>query len=268
LFETRFTVFNGLLNSLTKGEMAMRRFLFTVAALSGVLNGQLTAVSAALPLQSNTLYVHSFEYNSRLYTVSPATAATTFVGALGTECTDIAFNGPKLAGISFTRFFQINPTTGAVSSLRYHGFSDLNALVHAGAASSGHFFAAGVNGSGTNGGVFVRINATTGAGTLIGRMGNGLTSAGDLTFLNGTLYALVNKPGSSTTWLAKINPTNGKATLVGNTGYSNVWGLEVRSGVMFAMTNNGRTMRLNPVTGISEVVGANTLRMGGLAKSP
>lgn len=246
----------------------MRRFLTVMVVLSGVLNGQLNSISAGLPLQNNTLYVHSFEYNSRLYTVSPGTGATTFVGALGTECTDLAFNGPKLSGISFTRFFQINPTTGVASSLKYHGFSDLNALVYAGAASPGNFFAAGVNGSGTNGGVFVRINATTGVGTLIGRMGNGLTSAGDLTFLNGTLYALVNKPGSSTTWLAKINPTNGKATLVGNTGYNNVWGLEVRSGVMFAVTDNGRLMRLNPGTGASVVVGTNTVRMGGLAKSP
>lgn len=246
----------------------MRCFVSMVAGILLILNGQPATGWSALPLQNNTLYVHSFEYNSRLYTVNANTGATTLVGAMGTECTDLAFNGAKLSGISFTRFFQINPTTGTVSNVRYHGFSDLNALVYAGAASPGHFFAAGVNGWGSSGGVFVRINATTGVATLIGRLGNGLTSAGDLTFLNGALYALVNKPGSATTWLAKINPDNGKATLVGNTGYSDVWGLEIRSGVMLAATANGRIMRLNPQSGTAVIIGSNSVRMGGLAKSP
>ena len=253
---------------LTKGELAMRCFFSMITGLLLLLNGPVCSAVAALPIQSNTLYVHSFEYNSRLYIVNASTGVTTLVGAMGTECTDLAFNGTKLSGISFTRFFQINPTTGAVSSIKYHGFSDLNALVFAGAASPGNFFAAGVNGSGNNGGVFVRINATTGVGTLIGRLGNGLTSAGDLAFLNGTLYALVNKPGAATTWLAKINPVSGKATLVGNTGYTDVWGLEVRSGIMFAATSNGRLMRLNPNSGVAAVVGTSPVRMGGLAKSP
>lgn len=246
----------------------MRCFMSMVAGIVLVLNGQTTSALAVLPLQSNTLYVHSFEYNSRLYTVNATTGATTLVGAMGTECTDLAFNGAKLSGISFSRFFQINPTTGAVSNIRYHGFSDLNALVYAGAASPGNFFAAGVNGWGNSGGVFVRINATTGVATLIGRLGNGLTSAGDMTFLNGTLYALVNKPGSASTWLAKINPVNGKATLVGNTGHPDVWGLEIRSGVMLAAAANGRILRLNPQSGIAAFVGSNSVRMGGLAKSP
>lgn len=58
-----------------KGKTTMRRFLTVMVVLSGVLNGQLNSISAALPLQNNTLYVHSFEYNSRLYTVSPGTGA-------------------------------------------------------------------------------------------------------------------------------------------------------------------------------------------------
>ena len=246
----------------------MRRIMSIVAGMLLVLSGDMTSALAVLPLQSNTLYVHSFEYNSRLYAVNATTGVTTLVGAMGTECTDLAFNGAKLSGISFTRFFQINPTTGAVSNIKYHGFSDLNALVYAGAASPGNFYAAGVNGSGNAGGVFVRINAITGVATLIGRLGNGLTSAGDLIFLNGTLFALVNKPGSTTTWLARINPATGKATLVGNTGYTDVWGLEIRNGVMFAATANGRILRLNPNSAAAAVIGSNSVRMGGLAKSP
>ncbi len=246
----------------------MRCFMSMVTCLLLLLNGQMSSALAELPLQSNTLYVHGFEYNSRLYTLNATTGATTLVGTMGTECTDLAFNGTILWGISRTRFFRVNPTTGAISNIRYHGYTDLNALVYAGAASPGNFYAAGVNGSGVNGGVFVRINATTGIGTVIGLMGSGLTSAGDLTFLNGTLYALVKKPGSAKTWLAKINLANGKATLVGNTGYSDVWGLEIRNGVMFAATSNGKIMRLNPNTGVAAVVATNTVTMGGLAKSP
>ena len=119
------------------------------------------------------------------------------------------------------------------------------------------------NGRSTDG-----MAGNSGVAILIGRLGNGLTSAGDLIILNGTLFALVNKPGSATTWLAKINPATGKATLVGNTGHPDVWGLEIRSGVMLAAAANGRIVRLNPQSGVAAIVGSNSVSMGGLAKSP
>ena len=119
------------------------------------------------------------------------------------------------------------------------------------------------NGRSTDG-----MAGNTGVATLIGRLGNGLTSAGDLIILNGTLFALVNKPGSATTWLAKINPATGKVTLVGKTGHPDVWGLEIRSGVMLAAAANGRIVRLNPQSGVAAIVGSNSVSMGGLAKSP
>jgi hypothetical protein len=220
----------------------------------------------ALPLKVNTLYMCSFESSSKLYVVSYVNGAKTLVGSIGTQCTDLAFAGAALHGVSFTRFFTVNPTTGAATSSKAHGFADLNALVAGSAA--GTFYAAGSTNNSGQGANFVRINGATGLGTKVGRFGAGLTSSGDLAYLNGILYATVNKPGSLNTWLAKINTTTGKATLVGNIGRPNVWGLAVRNGIMYAATNDGKLLRLNPSTGIGILLGTNGIVQAGLAKSP
>jgi len=219
----------------------------------------------ALPLQGNALYMCSIESNSKLYVVSYINGVKTLVGSMGTQCTDLAFAGTTLQGVTFTRFFNVNPTTGKVTASKAHGFTDINALV---AGPAGTFYAAGYTNNGGQGANFVRINGTTGLGTRLGRFGAGLTSAGDLAFLNGILYATVNKPGSINTWLAKINTTTGKATLIGNIGRRNVWGLAVRNGIMYAVTNDGKLLRINPSTGIGVLLGTNGIVQAGLAKSP
>lgn len=219
----------------------------------------------ALPLQVNTLYMCDFQAKSKLYVLNSTNGAKTLVGSIGTQCTDLAFVGSKLNAVTFSKFLTINPVTGAITASKNHGFTDINALV---AGSSGTLYAAGSINNGGKGANFVRINASTGVGTVIGKYGAGLTSAGDLEFLGGILYATVNKPGSATTWLAKINTSTGKATLVGNIGHQNVWGLAVRNGLMFAVSNNGKVLRINTANGVGVVIGTNGVVQAGLAKSP
>ena len=220
----------------------------------------------ALSLKGNTLYMCSFESSSKLYVVSYVNGAKALVGTIGTQCTDLAFAGTKLHGVSFTKFLTLNPTTGKVTASKAHGFADLNALVAGSAA--GTYYAAGSTNNSGQGANFVRINGTTGIGTKVGRFGAGLTSSGDFAYFNGILYATVNKPGSINTWLAKINTTTGKATLIGNIGRKNVWGLAVRNGIMYAATNDGKLLRINPTTGIGILLGTNGIVQAGLAKSP
>jgi hypothetical protein len=221
---------------------------------------------SAIPLQRNTLYTCSVQANSNLYILNTSGAATR-VGSIGDQCTDLAFVGSQLWGITFTRILIIDPTTGRIISFGQHGFNDLNALV-AVPSSGTTFYSAGFSS-----GRFVRIRITnTGQiqTTALGSYGNGLTSAGDLVFLNGILYATVNRPGFASTWLARINPANGRATLIGNTGigFPGVFGLELRSGVMYGATNNGIFLSINPGTGRGVRLGTNGIVQGGLAKSP
>lgn len=136
----------------------------------------------ALPLQGNALYTCTIESRSKLYVVSHVNGAQTLVGSLGISgCADLAFAGTSLRGVTFTKFLTINPTTGAVTASKTHGFNDLNALL---AGPSGTFYSAGFKNFG-QGGNFVRINGSTGVGTKVGTFGAGLTSAGDFAFLSG-----------------------------------------------------------------------------------
>jgi len=219
---------------------------------------------AALPLQRNTLYSCSNQSNSTLYALNTSGVATR-VGAIGTQCTDLAFVGSQLWGISFTRIMTINATTGAVTASGLHGLTDLNALIRA--SSSGTVFYS----AGFRSGQFVRITISS-AGQIstriLGSFGSGLTSSGDFEFVNGTLYATVNRPGFSNTWLARINPTNGRATLVGDIGFPTVFGLALRSGVLYAVTANGNFLRINTATGRGVRLGTDGIVHAGLAKSP
>lgn len=232
-------------------------------------------VFGALLLQSNTLYMHSFDsFNSELYAVNSNDGSATLVGDLATQCTDIAFAGSKLYGISFTNFFLIDPTTGAVSDVVLHGYNDLNALT---AANPRILYAAGnsvnFNKRGRNVGanfIMFKFNNKTNSwrAKRIGNFGSGLTSAGDLIYFKKTLYATVNNPSSINTWLAKINPKTGKAKLIGDIGFRNVWGLAVKDKVMYAVTVDGELLQINPKNGLGVFIGSNGISQGGLTKSP
>lgn len=221
----------------------------------------------SITLQSNSLYMSSFESSSRLYIVNPTNGSATLVGTMGVQCTDLAFSNSSLYGISFTRFFAVNPTNGVITGARNHGFTDLNALVAAGSATPNLFYATGYLDNQGHGANFVRIDSATGIATQIGRLGSGLTSAGDLTFLSGVLYASVNKPGSTTTWLARIDTKTGLATLVGDTRFRNVYGLTARNGVLLGATSDGKLLQIDPAHGAGTLVGSNGISQGGLATS-
>jgi hypothetical protein len=202
---------------------------------------------------------------------------------LNDSCTDLtirqtAASGTQLFGTSFTRLFLVNPATGKATLLPNaygSGISDINALIAQ--PGSGVLYGAGS----TAPGEFVEISPTTGKATKKGTLGSGISSAGDLEFLNGQLYGLVNKSSTGTeTYLAKISlssKTIGKATdLVpirmkeGNTlvVLDNVWGLANRSGVLYAAMENGDVLTIVPSTGIATLKGDNRLPQAGLAVVP
>lgn len=243
----------------------------------------LAASPLALPLQGNSLYVNSFfrsGASSTLYRINQANAAATTVGAMGKRVTDVAFKGATLFGVTFNQLLKVNATTGAstVVGTFGSGMTDINALV---VSPSGSLLAAG-----GNDGKFISINPTTGKGTKLGDYGtffkNGqnreIISSGDLAFRNGVLFATVRLKGLGSTndYLATVKqttPNRGKATLLnanGNgIGFKDVWGLSIRNGVLFAVTEGGRLLTINPSTGVGKTVGAaNGVKQGGMTTSP
>ena len=241
--------------------------------------------AATTTLKSGTIYMCKFESDSPLYTLSSSSGAATKIGFTGINqsCTDLAFrktaaSGVQLFGTSFTQLFLINPATGKGKLLpNTYGSSikDINALVAQ--SGSGILFGAGSNAPGE----FVEISPTTGKATKKGELGAGIGSAGDLEFLNGQLYGLVNKSSTGTeTYLAKISlssKTMGKATdllLIRRKEGSNlvpldnVWGLVNKSGVLYAAMETGEILTISPSTGLATLKGDNKQKQAGLAIVP
>jgi hypothetical protein len=239
----------------------------------------------SVPLTANTLYMCDFVNNSPLYKINPISGQATKIGSmqLNQTCTDLAFrktaaSGTQLFGTSFTRLFKIVPTTGKATLLpdAYGpGITDINALVAQG--GSGILYGAGSTAPGR----FISISPTTGKATVKGSFGAGISSAGDLEFLNGQLYALVYKSGhGANTFLARISLSPG--TIGHATGLllirrsesgklvalNDVWGLANRSGVLFAVMRTGEVITINPATGIATLKGVDHLAQAGLAVSP
>jgi len=228
----------------------------------GTITSPIAARAASAAIAPNTIYMVTFGGNSTLNRLSPATGARTLIGNTGAPLTDLSFRGGILNAVSFTKLYVLNPTTGHATTVGRLGFSDINALVTR--PSTGKLYGAGNAAPGR----FVSINATTGHAHQIGTFGAGLGSAGDLAFVNGTLYATVNRAGFAHTYFAKVSLSTGHATLIADTGFPNVWGLTLRSGVLYAATKNGLFLRISPTTGRATRIGSNGAAQAGLATSP
>lgn len=104
------------------------------------------------------LYVTDLTTN--LYTVDPATGSTGLVGATGmASITDIAFHGPTLYGITFSRLVRLDPDTGSAVAVGAPFSYTTNGLA---VSEEGTIYA------GTTNGQLITINPVTGAAALVG----------------------------------------------------------------------------------------------------
>jgi murein DD-endopeptidase MepM/ murein hydrolase activator NlpD len=221
-------------------------------------------VASSLVNLANRLYAHSIALNPGIYVVDAEDGTATLLGMTGVhDITDIALSSNNiLYGITFNNLVRIDPYNGQGTNIGSTGFANLSALV---TSPNGLIYAAT-----SNDGRFIRIDETTGSGTLLGFFGSGLSSSGDMAYdSSGELFATVMKTGFATDWLASINPTNGSATLIGDTGFDEVWGLSFKDGILYGVTSGGQLIRIDPITGSGSKVGtkANVI-YGGLTTTP
>jgi hypothetical protein len=211
---------------------------------------------AVIPCSATTVYVSADDDN--LYTIDPTTGATTLVGNMGAQMTDIALRNGSMFGTDYpasgpNSLYAIDPNTGAATLKGSTGVF-LNALQF---GSDGTLYGAGgAPGCGPAGhptacNSLYTINTTTGAATLVG---SGVyDSSGDLEFTNG-LY-LTSFDNASTDQLFKMDATTGAGTLVGDIGFADVFGLAYvpEAGTLYGFNDIG-----NNVISINTATGAGT----------
>ncbi len=224
-----------------------------------LLLGIAVALLAAVPAFGGI--IHATGSDGSLYTVDPATGALARVGAVGantTQMLDIAQLGGNMFGVTFaSTFFSINPANGEGTQIGSLG-AFVNALEF---GSGGTLYGAGGN-------KFFTIDTATGAATQVGQEG-AYGSAGDLAFLNGTLFLSGSTRTVATDQLYKVNPATGAATALPNAiGFPLVFGLTVDNGVLYGFSNSptggpGKIISINARTGVGTFVS----NFGGAARN-
>jgi hypothetical protein len=200
------------------------------------------AAFLATPAAASTTHMYVHDVAGTLATVDTQTGATTIIGNLGRQLTDIAFDPfGNLFGITFSQLFSVNVQTAATTLIGDLGIGGATGLVF---GSDGTLYTA----SETETKLYT-VNTATGAATSIGDIG--FSSGGDLAFVGGTLYM-----ASTNETLVRIDlgdPISG--TEVGPFGKNDVFGIATSDdGTLFG-TAGKSLFEVDPETGaISNVV--------------
>jgi hypothetical protein len=166
----------------------------------------------------------------------------------------------------FDRLYRIDLATGQLTSIGPIGFSDVEGLAF---STNGILYgvadAAASSGSALSD-VLVRINTSTGAGTLVGPLTGlaGVGPSGNLDYgLAATCDGRLWMSSDTTSQLWEVSPSSGGARFVGNLGQQ-VSGLAARGDQLYGVTV-GQTpslLRIDLASGATSMVGP--LGVGGI----
>jgi hypothetical protein len=217
-----------------------------------------------------TVYVYAHTATT-LYRVDPDTLQVQMVGdfnwgSVGSDqMTDIAIdkNG-KMIGVSFSRVYQVDPTSANTALLSSSLSGTFNGLSFVPAEMLGLTGDDVLVGTENSDGKVFRIDPMTGAATEVGNMG-AYTSSGDLVAVAnfGTMQTV---PGGSGDVLARLAPQTFAATPVGNgTGYSQLWGVAFFKDKIYGFSNGGAFVLIDPNTGAGSMVSNSGIAWWGAA---
>jgi hypothetical protein len=214
----------------------------------------------AQPVNISEKVVVYAQSGSDLFSVDPESMAVTRVGPLFealaggrmkflNDVTDIAIDRQgRILAVTFDRLLEMKPTgeCKAIAPLpagqRFNGLS----FVRSDAGDEV------LLGSGLDGNVY-RLDPGTGAATLVGPLGMGLKSSGDLVSVAG-YGTLITVLGSKSDQLARVDPATGTATIIGDTGFNQIWGLGFWKNKVFGFTDQGEFITIDPKTGAGTLV--------------
>ncbi len=198
---------------------------------------------------SENMYVHT---SDTLYIVDDANFALIEVGSFNADKSmiDIAVtpNG-EIYTVSFEAVYQIDAETGAASYRADVTYGNVGMTF----LPDGTLLAAD-----DAGGVRV-IDPVTGGVTELGSFGNGYALAGDLVAVaNGTMYGIADEGPAGTeatdNVLLRVNTDTGAATAIGPIGYQGVYGIAVANEQVYAFTDDGQIIEIDPGTGVGTLV--------------
>lgn len=211
-----------------------------------------------------TLWAHSFQ---ALYRVDPETFTVTLVGRFDVpdSMTDLAVTPDgTIYVVSYDTLYRVHPTSGEATPVAALLGSSNNGLTF---LPDGTLLASDLSG------VVKRIDPGTGAVTVLGSFGGGLSSSGDLVAVEGVMYGVssTNEDGSDASTdnlLLRVDTETGAATPVGPIGFGSVWGLAYVSGRVIAFTNLGEIIEVDPRTGRGTLLATKDVPFWGAGMSP
>jgi hypothetical protein len=193
----------------------------------------------------SVLYANTFD---SLYAIDPQTLQPTHLadfttpGAVAVQLGDIAVDSAGNligVGVSTPDVYSVDPATGVCTAISTNlpvaqygiGFATV----------SGQDVLMGAGGDAN----LYRIDATTGAASLVGAFG--LAPSGDLAWAGGELLLTTRTAG--TDGLARVDLVTGQATAIGDTTYTQVLALAWFGGILYGLTGGGQIVVLDPATG-------------------
>jgi hypothetical protein len=173
---------------------------------------------------------------------------TITAGSTAVSMNALAFLGNSVIGIPTTgdALVQIDPATAQVTQSvplsvthTYWGLTVGNGTIYA-----------ATNATTSN---FYRI-ALDGTVTMIGTFGNSMSVAGDLAWVNNTMYVTLEGGNCSSQCLATVDLATGHATLITTAVGGDLWALSGYRGKLWALRGSGEIDRVDPTTGALTMV--------------
>jgi hypothetical protein len=155
---------------------------------------------------------------------------------------DIALDGSgRLFATTPGTLFEVEIASGACTAIASNGsYPNSLAVVPAPVLDPNEDVLVGLRGS-----EYVRIDTQTGAVSVLGDVGSDLASSGDVTFLDGMVYATVISSNCADCVLS-LHPQTGDTLLMdAPIGHGQVYGLADAGGVLYGFTTSGLVLELS-----------------------
>lgn len=225
----------------------------TAGTVSDASRGCLT-LDAGGSVNERILHFATFEADSLLATLNFDTREIVEIGRTGERLGDIAFLGTRLFGVGSNSLFELNPEVGTATQFLALNTFGANALE----SRNGRLYVA------SGGGEFLIVNPATNSIELRASLGAGISSSGDLAFLDDGTLLLTAITSAATDELVRVEPDTGVATSIGEIGFRNVYGIGVFRGQLLGLTFQGEFILIDPATGRGALIAqTDALQTGG-----
>lgn len=183
-----------------------------------------------------------------LYKLDPTTKQVTTIGNFGgcSSVIDIAIDkGGTIFATTFGGLYKIDKLTAACTFVSSGGYPNSLSFVPVGTLDPNVEALVGYNG-----GQYVRIDTTTGTTTVIGNLGGGYSSSGDVVSLIGGGTYLTVTGNNCNDCIVSIDPSTGAlVSLIGQVGHNQVFGLAYWGGVAYGFNNGGQLFQIDVANG-------------------